>query len=96
MKFEYEYFVQKLEPNGEAIVEYVHPDLGSITRYMVLPLDLGKEAIHQVIVEKFPVERFYANWLMTQQIVSPLPIKGKFSIDFEDSFYTITDEKTSS
>jgi hypothetical protein len=96
MKFDYEYYVQKLELSGEAVVEYFHQELGSVTRYIYLPLDRGPEAIHQKIAEKFPVERFYAYWLVKQNVPSPLPIKGNLSIDFEDFFYTITDEKTGS
>lgn len=95
MKFEYDYHLQSLAPNGDAIVEYSHPSLGSRTVHMVLPLSQGLTAMKQKIAEKFPVEWFYSNWLMTQQIALPDQlVTGKITIDFEDFFYTVTDEKT--
>lgn len=88
MKLDYEYIVQKLEPNGHAIIEYQHPELGSVSVYMMLPLD-RPDQIHRKIIERFPVEAFYSNWLARHPVESPQEIRGTLSIDFDDYFYDI-------
>ena len=93
MIFEYEYLVQSVTPGGDSIVEYTHPDLGSVTAYVFLPLD-KPELFHQKIAEAFPVNKFYGNWLKNQGVPSPGPLRGTLSIDFSDHFYGVQDEAT--
>lgn len=89
MREEYTYRVHSLNMNGQAIVEYKHPEYGCITRHMLLPYDRGPEQIHRKIVEEFPRDMFYSNKLRDHPIPAPLPIEGKFLVDFDDYFYDV-------
>lgn len=93
MKLEYDYFVHSHSHLGYATVEYEHPELGSITRYMILPYG-SPEEVHRRVVENFPVDEYYCRWLADQKTPIPDVFKGKISIDFKDHFYDIVNEAT--
>jgi len=95
MSKQYHYFVQNLKPNGQAIVEYTHPDFGSVTVHMVLPIDKPQPHIHQKIIERFPFDEFYAIRLSRQTLLDNIPvIQGNFTMDLDDYFYDVQHETT--
>jgi len=94
MKENFSYRVQKLEPNGHAVVEYEHPQLGTVIAFMILPLDRGEVAVRHKIIEGFPHESFYSNRLAANPVETQL-ISGTISIDLDDYFYSVMDETTS-
>ena len=94
MKLDYEYLIHQITPDGFATVEYVSKELGSVTKYMSLPYD-KPELMHLRVVENFPVDMFYGMWLKENRIPIPEGFRGSFSIDFDDSFFSVVDEATS-
>lgn len=94
MRLDYEYVVQKLETNGRAVVEYIHPTYGSISVHMVLPIHKDTEQIRRRIIERFPLDLFLTNYLTEHPVEWKDKISGKFAIDFDDYFFDIQNETT--
>jgi hypothetical protein len=51
--------------------------------------------IHLRVVENFPVDMFYGRWLKEAKTPIPEGFRGSFSVDFDDSFFSVVDEATS-
>lgn len=88
MKFDYDYRVLSSGPDGYSHVEYVNPELGSVTRLVCLPHDRGEGAVRTRVLESFPTEVFYARYLATREYPVHF-VTGTMSVDFDDGFYDI-------
>ncbi len=85
---DYEYRLQAIGADGFANVEYITDKVGRLTVWMYLPSD-NIEAMHQKIIENFPVTKFYAAWLSRFNCPGPNGhVTGKGTIDLDDWFVT--------
>lgn len=82
---EFRYKVHRVSPLGLATVEYRNDDLGSVTCSIIVPADMGEDAVRRTIEAKFPYDAFAAKRASRKRIELP-EIVGVMSLDLEEYY----------
>jgi hypothetical protein len=91
----YSYRVLRVDHEGTTVVQYDHPELGTVMKTMILPHDREEAVVRRKIVEAFPLDVFYSRHLAKCDVKTfHHALRGEMEVDFDDHFYSIQEEST--